>query len=42
MEARVFGFVNDTHTSATELLDNPVVRDSLAEWSWGIRHLGRY
>jgi hypothetical protein len=42
MEARVFGFVDDTHAATAELLDDSVVRDSLADWSLGIRHLGRY
>src|SRR5580658_6150030 len=42
MEACVLGFVDHTHPTTAELLDNPVVRDGLADWRWRIRHLGRY
>ena len=31
VQARVFGLVYDTHPAATELLDDAVVRDGLAE-----------
>jgi hypothetical protein len=30
VQARVFGLVHDTHPAATELLDDAVVRDGLA------------
>ena len=32
MEACVLGFVDDTHTATTELFDDAVVRDGLADW----------
>src|SRR5437773_7287296 len=31
----VFGFVNHTHATASQLLQNAVVRNGLAEWRWG-------
>ena len=31
VELDVFGFVNDAHPAATELLDDPVVRDVAAD-----------
>ena len=30
-QARVFGFVDHTHTAAPELLDDAIVRDGLAD-----------
>ena len=30
-EFDVFGFVDDSHTAAAELLDDPVVRDGLTD-----------
>ena len=36
MQARVFGFVDDAHAAAAELLDDAVVRDGLADWGRGV------
>ncbi len=36
VQARVFRFVNHSHTAATELLDDVVVRDGLANHFWPI------
>ena len=34
IEPGVFGFVNDTHAATTQLFDNAVVRDGLADHLW--------
>ena len=39
MEPRVFGFVDDTHTTTTELFDDAVMRDGLAEERIGNCHV---
>ena len=36
IEASVFGFVNDTHAATTQLFDDAVVRDGLADHLWAI------
>jgi hypothetical protein len=38
MKASVLGFVDDTHTAATELLEDTVVRDGLSDERVGPRH----
>jgi hypothetical protein len=35
-QLHIFGFVDDTHTTTAELLDNAVVRDGLADHVWPI------
>jgi len=39
VQARVFGFVHDTHAAPAELLDNAVMRDGLADERLGLGHL---
>jgi len=38
VEIRVFGLIDDTHPTLTELLSDPVVRDGLADHSGPIVH----
>ena len=39
MEARVFGFVYDAHSTAAEFFKNMVVRKSLTNKRWRLGHL---
>src|SRR5215475_577975 len=39
MQTDVFGLVHHTHTAATELLNNAVMRDGLADERLELRHL---
>jgi hypothetical protein len=34
VETTIFGFVNDSHPAATELFDDAVMRDGLADHGW--------
>ena len=37
-QARIFGFVHDTHPAAAKFLDDAVVGDGLADEGVGVRH----